>query len=238
MAVSAKANGGLRVSATGRVYHHRPAPEGGGGLRQGSLGDSPFAAFRPPPSLPPLGGGARERSVPPPLPASPRWGEAPGNAAFRPPPGLPCWREAPGNAALLPPSRPPLLGGGARERGVPPLSRPPLLGGGARERGVPPLSRPPPAGGRSPGTRRFCPPPSLPPLGGGARERSVPPPPGLPCWGEDPGSCPRRERVRGWGNQVSPSPCVRARPSQTRGRGCGETRFPHAPSEGLCLREL
>jgi len=38
-------------------------------------------------------------------------------------------------------------------------------------------------------------------------------------------------RAEVWGNRVSPSPCVRVRPS--RGRGRGETRFPHTP-----LREL
>jgi len=35
-------------------------------------------------------------------------------------------------------------------------------------------------------------------------------------------------RVGGWGNQVSPSPCVRARPS--RGRGRGGTGLPHPPA--------
>jgi|GEM_PF-2592429 len=34
-------------------------------------------------------------------------------------------------------------------------------------------------------------------------------------------------RVGEWGNPVSPFPCVKARPS--RGRGCGETWFPHTP---------
>ena len=35
-------------------------------------------------------------------------------------------------------------------------------------------------------------------------------------------------RVGVWGNPVSPYPCSRAEPS--RGRGCGETRFPHTPT--------
>ena len=35
-------------------------------------------------------------------------------------------------------------------------------------------------------------------------------------------------QAEGWGNPVSPSPCLRARPS--RGQGRGETRFPHTPA--------
>jgi len=35
----------------------------------------------------------------------------------------------------------------------------------------------------------------------------------------------------GWGNPVSPSPCVRARPS--RGQGRGETRFPHTSAPAV-----
>jgi len=42
-------------------------------------------------------------------------------------------------------------------------------------------------------------------------------------------------RVRVWGNPVSPDPCARAAPSPSRGRGCGETRFPHTPAPAACV---
>ena len=37
-------------------------------------------------------------------------------------------------------------------------------------------------------------------------------------------------RVGGWGNLVPPSPCARATPAPSRGRGRGDTRFPHPPA--------
>ena len=38
-----------------------------------------------------------------------------------------------------------------------------------------------------------------------------------------------------WGNPVSPSPCSRAARSPARGRGRGETRFPHGHVRRLCV---
>jgi len=58
-----------------------------------------------------------------------------------------------------------------------------------------------------------------PPTGGGVGK------PGFPISLRESQALPR---AGAWGDPVSPSPCVRARPSHGRGRG--ETRFPHLPA--------
>ena len=130
-------------------------------------------------------------------------------------PGFPIPLRA-GFALLNPPA-----GGGVGKPGFPMLLREgcalpnPPTGWGVGKPGFPML------------LREGCALPN-PPTGWGVRK------PGFPMLLRE-GCALTCPEAGAWGNPVSPSPCSRAARSPARGRGCGETRFPHGHVRRLCV---
>ena len=92
------------------------------------------------------------------------------------------------------------------------------------------LRPPKPSRGRGRGDTRFPHPPARGrrpylPAGGGVGT------PGFPIPLRKGGAL-TFPRAGEWRHPVSPSPCARAAPSPSRGRGREDTRFPHAPRRG------